>query len=230
MVAALRDSHAGSLGRRPAMTRRRSIGAACGALVLLTGSALLAGFFAFVAKVEQSGPALPEKAEGVIALTGGAERIADALDLLATGHADRLLITGVNQSTTRAEISHLMPRYRTLFACCIDLGYQALNTVGNATEARLWVHQHGMHSVIVVTSNYHMPRALVELASALPTTELVPHPVVSDRQKANPLWIDAPLLRLLAMEYIKYLAALARTHIVHPVTENAPVKVAAGRT
>jgi uncharacterized SAM-binding protein YcdF (DUF218 family) len=209
------------------MTRRRSIGAACSALVLLLCSAFLIGFVVFVAKVEQSEPVVLGKAEGVIALTGGAERISDALDLLATGRADRLLITGVNQSTTRAEISHLMPRYRALFACCIDLGYQALNTVGNAAEARLWVHQHSMRTVIVVTSNYHMPRALVELGTALPTTELVPYPVVSDRQKASPL--DASLLRLLAVEYVKYLAAVARTHLAHATGNGAPVALAAGR-
>jgi uncharacterized SAM-binding protein YcdF (DUF218 family) len=230
MLGAVSDSPATPTGKRQTAILRRSVSAAGRALMLLVCCAFLIGFAAFVAKVELSEPAQSAKAEGVVALTGGAERISDAVNLLATGHANRLLITGVNQTTTRAEISHLLPRYRALFTCCVDLGYQALNTVGNAAETRAWVREHGMRSVIVVTSNYHMPRALVELGSTLPTTELVPYPVVSDRQKANSFWSDGKRLRLLAVEYVKYLAAVARTHFVQTTVDDPPVAVAAGGT
>ncbi len=206
---------------RPA-SRRLLLLAASG-LVLIGAVAAVVGFLMFVARVEGPPGALPERAEGMVALTGGSQRIADAVDLLASGRAGRLLITGVNQATTSGEIARLLPRYRDLFSCCIDLGREALNTVGNATETRRWVRRHRMRSLIIVTSNYHMPRALVELASALPDTELFPYPVVSDRERQGPWWYDAQLVRLLALEYAKYLVAVARTRFAGGADDGDPV-------
>jgi uncharacterized SAM-binding protein YcdF (DUF218 family) len=199
------------------------------ALALTGAGALIAGFFVFAISIERNEPVLLRRAQGVVALTGGADRITDALDLLATGQAERLLITGVNQATSGREIAHLTPRLRPLFSCCIDLGYRALNTVGNAAETRRWVHQHGMRSLIVVTSNYHMPRALIEIGRALPGIELVPYPVVTERQKSGSWWADPGMLRLLATEYVKYLAAYARAELVPEPSADADLEVAAAR-
>jgi len=200
-----------------------------GTVLFLACLALCVGFFLFAAAIDRAEPLPPRKAQGMVALTGGAERIADAIDLLAAGRADRLLITGVNQATTGAAIARLTPQFRPLFSCCIDLGYEALDTVGNAAETRQWVRMHGMRSVIIVTSNYHMPRALVEIGKALPGVELVPYPVVSDRQRAGPLWADATMLRIVALEYLKYVAALARTRLFEPSADDASVAFAAAR-
>lgn len=198
-------------------------------LAVFVSGALVAGFFVFVASIERSEPVLQRHAEGVVALTGGADRISDALDLLATGQAERLLITGVNQAISGSDIAHRTPRLRPLFACCIDLGYRALNTVGNAAETRHWARQHGIRSLIVVTSNYHMPRAMVEIGRALPGIELVPYPVVTERQKAGTWWADPGLLRVLATEYVKYLAAFARAELSAPPRPDPDLAIASAR-
>ena len=57
---------------------------------------------------------------------------------------------------------------KQLFNCCVDLGYEALDTVGNADETRTWARSNGYTRLIVVTSRYHMPRSLAELALAMP--------------------------------------------------------------
>ena len=172
--------------------------------------ALCLGFLAFVASLEREELAVVPHAQGVVALTGGAERIADAVDLLATGHADKLLITGVNQATSGMQIARQAPRFRPLSDCCIELGYEALNTAGNALETRRWARAHGIdRSLIVVTSNYHMPRALLEMARALPDVTLVPYPVVGGRARGD-IWNDPALTRMVAYAYLKYVVALAR--------------------
>ena len=100
-------------------------------------------------------------------LTGSRFRISDALELLAAGHGKRLLISGVYPATKLSEIAHMMPEFDRWFACCVDLDHLALNTIGNAVETKRWAREQGSTSLIVVTSNFHMPRAMAEIAHQL---------------------------------------------------------------
>lgn len=179
---------------------------ACAALVVLT----IVGFFLFVAQLDRDEPQLTDRADGIVALTGGPERIIEAVDLLSKGHGKRLLVTGVNQSTTSHEIAKLTPKFHDEFGCCIDLGYEAFNTEGNATEAQQWARAHHMQSLIIVTSSYHMPRALLEMRRALPDLTLIPYPVVSSRAAYDAWWVDPNMARLLFLEYLKYVGAKIR--------------------
>ncbi len=172
---------------------------------------VLAGFISFAFKVERQTIQLNKKADGMIVLTGGADRIPDAIELFSKGHASRMLITGVNPGITRAEIGRLNPKYRELIECCVDLGYEALNTSGNAREARRWTEQNAIsQSLIVVTSNYHMPRALAELHDGLPDLELVPYPVVSGKMRDSSWWQSSQAMRLMSSEYVKYVLVSGR--------------------
>ncbi|MDB5644016.1 MAG: YdcF family protein [Hyphomicrobiales bacterium] len=180
-----------------------------GALLALAGFAL--GFVLFLKEIEQQPPAEVSHAQGMVVLTGGADRVADAIELFARGYADRLLITGVNQAITKTEIARLNPRSRDLIECCVDLGYEAVNTIGNAREARLWAEQNGIEpSIIVVTSNYHMPRAMAELRHEMPRYDLRAYPVVALGMKEPGWWRSAYAARVLGTEYLKYVIALAR--------------------
>jgi uncharacterized SAM-binding protein YcdF (DUF218 family) len=93
--------------------------------------------------------------------------------------------------------------------CCVDFD-RSRNTLGNAIETRRWAERRGFRSLIVVTSNYHMPRALAEIAHQLPNVTLVPFPVVTDRQRAEPWWGSVANVRLMLTEYLKYLFARLR--------------------
>jgi uncharacterized SAM-binding protein YcdF (DUF218 family) len=170
----------------------------------------LAGFLLFATGIPRTETPPPHPADGIVALTGGASRISDAMDLLTKNQGKRLLISGVNPATKPSELIRLTPEYEKLFTCCIDLGHQAMNTTGNATEIAQWAHALGFRSLIVVTSAWHMPRALVELRREMPDTDLTPFAVVTDRMREAPWWANQQTARLLMLEYVKYLAAIAR--------------------
>jgi uncharacterized SAM-binding protein YcdF (DUF218 family) len=174
--------------------------------------ALVAGFLIFAESIARDERTLDGRADGIVVLTGGAQRIGDAIDLLAGGYGRRLLITGVNERTSRDEIARLNPSQRHWIECCVDLDYRARNTIGNAIETRRWMRQHRFNTVAVVTSNYHMPRTLVELDHALMGKDRVlPHPVIADGFDADRWWRHPGTARLIGSEYLKFLVAWLRT-------------------
>ncbi|HEX5210873.1 MAG TPA: YdcF family protein [Pseudolabrys sp.] len=171
-----------------------------------------AGFCWFVLKIPTEETTLDRNADGIVVLTGAAARIPDAIELLATDHGKRLLISGVHRDTRAREIARLTPVYAKYFACCIDLDRSALNTFGNALETKHWARQHNFNSLIVVTSNWHMPRAMTELAHQLPDVTLISFPVISPKMKDKPWWSDFETVRLLFGEYLKFMFAHVRMH------------------
>jgi uncharacterized SAM-binding protein YcdF (DUF218 family) len=179
-------------------------------LAVLGGIALVLGFIGFIWLLPNQQGTFDQSADGIVVLTGGDSRVNDALELLASGHGKRLLITGVNTGTTTTDIARQTVDYNKWLACCVDLDYEALNTLGNAVQARRWALEHKFTSLIVVTSAYHMPRALAELAHQLPDATLIPYPVVSDRLRVEPWWSNGATTRLVLSEYLKYLFAKLR--------------------
>ena len=178
------------------------------AVILLAG-----GFLWFVSHIASEEGTLDTKADGIVALTVAAARIPDAIELLATDRGKRLLITGVHRATSSKEIARVTPLYSRYFTCCIDLDRTALNTFGNALETRRWARQHDFNSLIVVTSNWHMPRAMAELEHQLPDVALTPYPVISEKVKSEPWWSSLDTARFLFAEYLKYILAIARMHL-----------------
>lgn len=174
---------------------------------------VLAGFLVFLDSLSRQETEFGRSVDGIAALTGGPDRIGDALSVLEEGRAKRLLISGVNTQITDAVLIR-KSGHQNLFQCCIDIGRSALNTVGNAIETANWARRHGYRSILVVTSNYHMPRAMVELRRHLKNVELVAHPVINDSVRPDLWWQDAGLARLLFGEYLKYLVAEARSRLV----------------
>jgi uncharacterized SAM-binding protein YcdF (DUF218 family) len=181
--------------------------------VVAGAAAICAGFAWFVYHVPDEEIAVHGRFDGIVVLTGGASRISDAIDLLAAGRGRRLLISGVHRTTTTAAIARINPRYQTLVACCVDLDYSAVNTVGNAVETRRWARDRGFTSLIVVTSAYHMPRTMAELERQMPDTQLIPFPVVTEKLRNEPWWSSALTARLIFSEYAKFVVAKLRMHI-----------------
>jgi uncharacterized SAM-binding protein YcdF (DUF218 family) len=186
---------------------------------------LVIGFVVFANGIEHDHQVPQQKADGIAVLTGGVARIDRAMKLLAQGQAKRVLITGVNRTTTTEELKDLASQGDQYFACCVDIDKEARNTIDNATETSEWVALHKYYSVIVVTSNYHMPRALAELARVMPGVTLIPYAVVDNNVHLEPWWAYPGTTKLLLSEYLKYLPALGRlgaTNLVRGLLPSGP--------
>jgi uncharacterized SAM-binding protein YcdF (DUF218 family) len=171
------------------------------------------GFVGFLSQLHGTEAKPPRKADGIVVLTGGSSRVSDAMELLADGYGRRLLISGVHPASGASDISRSLPDNQSLLGCCVDLDRSAVNTRSNAAETRRWVHERGFKSLIVVTSNYHMPRAIVELSHAMPNIILIPYAVVGDKWREEPWWSNGGTLRLVLSEYVKYVAAEVRVRL-----------------
>jgi uncharacterized SAM-binding protein YcdF (DUF218 family) len=153
----------------------------------------LLGYAAFAVLLPQ--PAQEERTDAVVVLTGGANRMERGLDLLKRGVARRMLVSGVARTVRPPELAARYPGHDALFACCIDLGREAVDTRSNAEEVSRWMAKHKFTSVRLVTTDWHMPRARFELSRRLGGDVTV----VGDAVESNPRF------RQLFTEYNKYL-------------------------
>jgi uncharacterized SAM-binding protein YcdF (DUF218 family) len=208
------DAHPDKIGPAPlrSLWQVRTLRTA-GVVAAVSALAFAGGFLSFVTSLAPEEPRTVADTRGIAVVTGGSNRIIDALRLMAESRADRLLISGVNEKTGRDDLLRLSPVRTNRVLCCIDLDYRARNTIGNAIETRRWQRRHGFDSLMLVTSNYHMPRTLLEFRHAMPNVRLVARPVVTENIDVAHWWRDAATFRVVTFEYMKYLAALARTQI-----------------
>lgn len=178
---------------------------------LAAGLALLVfGFLIFAVSATHEARIGGRTADAIVVLTGAGNRIEVAGQLLTKGFGRKLLISGVNRRVGFQHIRRISGLSREQIQCCVEIGYEAQDTIGNAYETKQWVARTGVRRLIVVTSSYHMLRSLTELRSVLPETELIPFPVVPAALKEKPWWLSLSLTRTLASEYLKLLPAAAR--------------------
>jgi uncharacterized SAM-binding protein YcdF (DUF218 family) len=181
------------------------------AILVLIVAIWAVGLLAFAQRIDRlAAPDDVTPADGVVALTGSVDRLTAAMKLLEDGKAKRLLISGVNRAASPADIRGVTNATLRYYDCCVDLGFQATDTVGNARETAAWARAKGFRSLIVVTSDFHMPRAMLELHEALPDVALTPYPVKTSELDAGRWWRTAEGARRMTLEYCKYIVILAR--------------------
>jgi uncharacterized SAM-binding protein YcdF (DUF218 family) len=186
--------------------------AALGGAALAAAFVLSVGWFIYLTGASSEPP---PHADGIVAFTGGQERVETALRLLTQGRAERLLLSGIGGGAELPELARLAGVNALPIAPRVSIGRSATTTQGNAMETAAWARTNGIRSLLVVTAFYHMPRALLELHRLLPDTTLYPVPVWPP---AAQRW-SAATLRLIAEEYIKYLASALGLTTVLPVRE-----------
>jgi uncharacterized SAM-binding protein YcdF (DUF218 family) len=193
-------------------------------LLLLAAFLWLIGFMGFIGFIPREVRDSTTKTDAIVVLTGGGDRLAEGFRLLDGALSPRMLITGVAQGVTLAQVidgmsndKSTMPSPENL-TCCVTLGYEAGNTVGNAVETATWVRDNKISSVRLVTANYHMKRSQLEFHRALPGITIIPHPVFPKEVQDNWWFVKPRILVLLAGEYHKFVGAWARGLLQDSVT------------
>lgn len=177
-------------------------------IAALGGGLWLTGLILFTSIIPSAPLDSTRATDGIVIFTGGPTRLGVALELFQQHRAQYLLISGVNPESTLNEIVG-----KQADKSQITLGYDALDTIGNAEETAAWVSAHHIKTLRLITSNYHMPRSLFELRYLLPTVKIIPHPVVGKGFLKSKWWLDPSTLHLVIQEYNKFLFALIRRPI-----------------
>lgn len=188
-------------------------------VILAAAALLVAGwdFSRFVARADRAvNPDPPIQAEAVASLTGASDariisaiQLADSLDL-------PLLISGVNVDATAADIARVAKVDVDKINCCVTLGKAAASTEGNGDEVADWARRNKVDRIIVVTSEYHMERALFELKRAMPEGHFIPHAVMTTKVRPADWYRDTATAKTLIEEWIKYRLAGLRTAALTP--------------
>lgn len=157
--------------------------------------------------------------DAIVALTGGSLRVEHAFELLAQGRAQKMFISGVENGVTlnallkskeyKAFADHIAPG-------SVALGYKARSTIGNAEETAQWMVLEHIHSIRLVTGNYHLPRAILELHAVAPDVAIIPEPVFPKHFSHNAWWQWEDSIKLVLSEYHKYVAS----SLVHALLVN----------
>jgi uncharacterized SAM-binding protein YcdF (DUF218 family) len=176
-------------------------------LILLLSAAWAAGLAGFSAAVWSAAPPDPiPKADGIVALTGGDGRVSAAMALLAEKDAPALLISGAGRGTYLGDFTADDTAAATRYAANITIGHMAATTRGNALEAAEWAQSRHMKTLLIVTADYHMPRAIFVIGQRLPGVTLIGVPVTPP---AMAHILSLATWRVLAVEYTKYLITRA---------------------
>lgn len=140
----------------------------------------LAGYITFLSSTyAYKNASSSHKTDAIIVLTGGQQRVITGLELFSKGYSSHLFISGVNPGVTKSAITSLWNKSYPLPSCCIYLGTQATDTKENAQEIQKWLQKNKYSSARVVTSHYHMKRALFEIKRINPNLFIIPHAVTS---------------------------------------------------
>ena len=194
------------------MSTGKKIFTVTGGIALSLSLLWLAGFAFFCSKTEKFPvPGNSIHTDSIVVLTGGADRINTGLDLLQAGSAEKLLISGVDERVTLEKIMSLWSGHMDDPGCCVFLGHMVQNTKENAEETRQWAEQMYIRSIRLVTSSYHMPRAIIEFHHAMPEIKILPHPVFSG--SAEGAGEKLPFLVIMAHEYNKTILSKIRTSL-----------------
>lgn len=184
-------------------------------LLLILVVVWFVGLLAFAGRIDKLTPATePPVSDAVAVLTGAStERITAAVRLLEEGKGKRLLVSGVNTEVSREDLLEVTGAWKPIYQCCVDLGFEAADTKGNAQEIAAWAEKHGFTQIVVVTADYHIPRSMLELRGEMPRARLIAYPVKTDALDAAHWWRDQTQIRRLTLEYCKYLAVLVQESV-----------------
>ena len=161
-------------------------------------------FFLLLVKNFKSNYSAFTSIDSIVVLTGDKFRISKGMEILSNGVGGKLLLSGVNKNIKLINIKKEFPKYKNFFDCCVDIDNISSNTFENSRETFLWLEKNKYNSLLIVSSDYHIPRAKLEFERFFKTKNTYYHPVNSNND-VNAIG----KIKKLFLEYVKYM----RTYI-----------------
>lgn len=141
-----------------------------GLLVVLAWGIFFVAYLAKIQKIQEN-INLNDSAEAIFILTGDKGRIKAGIQIFEQKRAEMIFITGVGDHTHK---DNILPAAIHQAASISPL---AKNTKENFDDIEQWVKQKNIVTAFLVTSDYHMPRALDIAKRRTLKTTLIPAPV-----------------------------------------------------
>ncbi len=176
-------------------------------LLVVLGLAL-ASFQKFVLTLPNDDTKLSAPIDGLVVVTGGQLRIQKGVELLASGKADRMLISGVGKGITKELLKEnlaISNHQAHFFDCCVEIEFAATDTNGNAQATFEWMQKHALDDILLVSANYHLPRAELIFKQYLPENSVYFQAVNPPDLKLSAWYSNWQTTRLLLKEYLKYI-------------------------
>ena len=156
----------------------------------------------------------------IVILTGGTNRIKDGLKIIKDFKIPKIikykiLVSGTGIGFTKLSLKKkLGPNFNTyLIQCCIELDNISKNTFTNASETFKWTRKNDIKEFILITSNYHMPRAILEFKSVMPNLKIYTHAITPKKHNIKNWLSSYQTFSLVLTEYCKYIIASLRVKI-----------------
>ena len=147
------------------------------------------------------------RADCGVVLTGGGGRVREGIALLSLGRIQKLIISGVHQRSTFAEVFPEILFYPELDLESVILERRSSSTAGNAQHSLALTEALRCKKILLITSDYHMYRAQRTFQAIFPPTiEILPYPVASQRLYPRAgTWFDGRAWGTIFDEWTKYL-------------------------
>ena len=156
----------------------------------------------------------------IVILTGGSNRIKDGLKIINnvdifTKANLKILISGTGKGFTKKSLKEMLTLNINLklLECCIELESISKDTYSNASETYKWVKMNNINKFILITSNYHMPRAILEFKNKMPNLEISTYPITPKSHDITNWLNSSETFSLIFIEYSKLLIASLRIKI-----------------
>jgi len=153
----------------------------------------------------------------IVILTGGANRIKDGLKIIkdfkkSKQNNYKILVSGTGVGFTKNSLKNkLGPNFNShLIQCCIDLDNVSQNTFTNASETLKWTNKNNIKEFILITSNYHMPRALLEFKNVMPNLKIHTYAITPKKHDIENWFSSYQTFGLIFTEYCKHIVASLR--------------------
>jgi len=150
----------------------------------------------------------------IVILTGGANRIKDGLKIIEDFKNSKninykILVSGTGMGFTKSSLKKkLGPNFNShLIQCCIDLDGVSKNTLTNASETFKWTHKNDIKEFILITSNYHMPRAILEFKNVMPNLKIYTYAITPKKHDIENWLSSYQTFSLVFTEYCKFIIA-----------------------